>query len=150
MLGYLEGSAGHRRRSRDGWVFLRNIVRCDAEGFYYVLDRSKEMIVQRFRSRPRKSRRSCSNIPPCAIRVSPSPTPLPEKSLAFVVLAGGVHASDTLDNNLRDFVATGSLITRKPREIHFVEVRPTTPSGKILRRNCGDFRVIGGATVSKC
>jgi acyl-coenzyme A synthetase/AMP-(fatty) acid ligase len=29
---------------RDGWYFSGDIVRCDADGFYYVLDRSKEMI----------------------------------------------------------------------------------------------------------
>jgi acyl-coenzyme A synthetase/AMP-(fatty) acid ligase len=42
--------------------------------------------------------------------------------------------SDTLDKELRDFVADRLAHHKQPREIHFVEVVPRTPSGKILRR----------------
>jgi acyl-coenzyme A synthetase/AMP-(fatty) acid ligase len=39
-----------------------------------------------------------------------------------------------LDKELRDFVADRLAHHKQPREIHFVDAVPRTPSGKILRR----------------
>src|SRR5258708_14890384 len=44
MLGYWKEPQASAAALRDGWYFSGDIVRCDADGFYYVLDRSKEMI----------------------------------------------------------------------------------------------------------
>jgi long-chain acyl-CoA synthetase len=44
MLGYWKEPQATAAVLRDGWYFSGDIVRCDADGFYYVLDRSKEMI----------------------------------------------------------------------------------------------------------
>ena len=44
MLGYWKEPQATAAVLRDGWYFSGDIVRRDAEGFYYVLDRSKEMI----------------------------------------------------------------------------------------------------------
>src|SRR5450756_2963889 len=44
MLGYWKEPQATAAVLRDGWYFSGDIVRADADGFYYVLDRSKEMI----------------------------------------------------------------------------------------------------------
>jgi acyl-coenzyme A synthetase/AMP-(fatty) acid ligase len=53
---------------------------------------------------------------------------------AFVVLRAGFVPSDVLDKQLCGFVADRLAHHKQPREIHFVEAVPRTPSGKILRR----------------
>jgi acetyl-CoA synthetase len=54
---------------------------------------------------------------------------------AFVVLREGFTPSDALATQLRDFVADRLAHHKQPREVHFVESMPRTPSGKILRRD---------------
>jgi len=44
MLGYWKEPQASAAVLRDGWYFSGDIVRRDDDGFYYVLDRSKEMI----------------------------------------------------------------------------------------------------------
>ncbi len=44
MLGYWKEPQATAAALRDGWYFSGDVVRADADGFYYVLDRSKEMI----------------------------------------------------------------------------------------------------------
>src|SRR5260370_22595359 len=47
MLGYWKSPAATAAAIRDGWYWSGDIVTCDERGFYYVLDRSKEMIKYR-------------------------------------------------------------------------------------------------------
>src|SRR5450756_2557878 len=44
MLGYWKEPQATAAVLRDGWYFSGDIVRADADCFYYVLDRIKEMI----------------------------------------------------------------------------------------------------------
>jgi acyl-CoA synthetase (AMP-forming)/AMP-acid ligase II len=56
MMGYWKEPQATTAVLRDGWYFSGDIVRTDADGFYYVDSPSL----------PLKSRRSCSSIPPSA------------------------------------------------------------------------------------
>jgi len=53
---------------------------------------------------------------------------------AFVSLREGVEPSDTLIEEIRDFVKKGLSAHAAPREIEFKEKLPKTRSGKIMRR----------------
>ncbi len=44
MLGYWKDPQATAAALRDGWYFSGDVVRRDDDGYYYVLDRSKEMI----------------------------------------------------------------------------------------------------------
>ncbi|MFY9661295.1 MAG: AMP-binding protein [Terriglobales bacterium] len=137
MLGYWKDPQATAAVLRDGWYFSGDIVRCDAEGFYYVLDRSKEMIKYKgFPVAPAEVEALLLEHPAvrdCGVVAKPDAV-AGEIPCAFVVLREGFTPSDTLDKQLRDFVADRLAHHKKPREIHFVEVVPRTPSGKILRR----------------
>jgi acyl-coenzyme A synthetase/AMP-(fatty) acid ligase len=50
------------------------------------------------------------------------------------VLRTGFVTSDALRKELCAFVADRLAHHKQPREVHFVEAVPRTPSGKILRR----------------
>jgi long-chain acyl-CoA synthetase len=137
MLGYWRDPQATAAVLRDGWYFSGDIVRCDADGFYYVLDRSKEMIKYKgFPVAPAEVESLLLEHPAvrdCGVVAKPD-LDAGEIPCAFVVLRESFTACDALAKELRDFVADRLSRHKQPREIHFVEVVPRTPSGKILRR----------------
>ncbi len=137
MLGYWKDPQATAAVLRDGWYFSGDIVRSDADGFYYVLDRSKEMIKYKgFPVAPAEVESVLLEHPAvrdCGVVAKPD-FAAGEIPCAFVVLREGFAPSDALDKELRDFVADRLAHHKQPREVHFVEVVPRTPSGKILRR----------------
>ncbi|MGB8012755.1 MAG: AMP-binding protein [Terriglobales bacterium] len=137
MLGYWKEPQATAAVLRDGWYFSGDIVRADADGFYYVLDRSKEMIKYKgFPVAPAEVEALLLEHPSvrdCGVVAKPDQA-AGEIPCAFIVLREGFIPSDALDKELRDFVADRLAHHKQPREIHFVGVVPRTPSGKILRR----------------
>jgi long-chain acyl-CoA synthetase len=137
MLGYWKNPQATAAVLRDGWYFSGDIVRCDADGFYYVLDRSKEMIKYKgFPVAPAEVEAVLLEHPAvrdCGVVAKPD-FAAGEIPCAFVVLREGLLPSDALDQELRGFVADRLAHHKQPREIHFVAAVPRTPSGKILRR----------------
>jgi acyl-coenzyme A synthetase/AMP-(fatty) acid ligase len=137
MLGYWKEPEATAAALRDGWYFSGDIVRCDADGFYYVLDRSKEMIKYKgFPVAPAEVESVLlehAAVRDCGVVAKPD-LAAGEIPCAFVVLREGFTPSDELDKQLRDFVADRLAHHKQPREIHFVEALPRTASGKILRR----------------
>jgi acyl-CoA synthetase (AMP-forming)/AMP-acid ligase II len=137
MLGYWKEPEATAAVLRDGWYFSGDIVRCDADGFYYVLDRSKEMIKYKgFPVAPAEVESLLLEHPAvrdCGVVAKPD-LDAGEIPCAFVVLREGFVPSDILDKELRDFVADRLSRHKQPREVHFVDIVPRTPSGKILRR----------------
>ena len=137
MLGYWKEPQATAAVLRDGWFFSGDIVRCDADGFYYVLDRSKEMIKYKgFPVAPAEVEAVLLEHPAvrdCGVVAKPDPS-AGEIPCAFAVLREGFIPSDSLEKELRDFVADRLAHHKQPREIRFVDTVPRTPSGKILRR----------------
>jgi long-chain acyl-CoA synthetase len=137
MMGYWKEAQATAAALRDGWYFSGDIVRVDGEGFFYVLDRSKEMIKYKgFPVAPAEVESVLLEHPAvrdCGVVAKPDPA-AGEIPCAFIVLRPGFVASDALDQELRAFVADRLARHKQPREIRFVEAVPRTPSGKILRR----------------
>ena len=137
MLGYWKEPQATAAVLRDGWYFSGDIVRCDADGFYYVVDRSKEMIKYKgFPVAPAEIESVLLEHPAvrdCGVVAKPD-LACGEIPCAFVVLREGFAASDAVGKQLCDFVADRLAHHKQPREVRFVEAVPRTPSGKILRR----------------
>ena len=137
MLGYWKDPQATAVVLRDGWYFSGDIVRTDADGFYYVLDRRKEMIKYKgFPVAPAEVEAVLLEHPAvrdCGVIGKPDMA-AGEIPCAFVVLREGFTSSAALDSELRGFVAARLAHHKQPREICFVESLPRTPSGKILRR----------------
>jgi acyl-coenzyme A synthetase/AMP-(fatty) acid ligase len=137
MLGYWKDPQATAAALRDGWYFSGDVVRRDEQGYYYVLDRSKEMIKYKgFPVAPAEVEAVLLEHPAvrdCGVVAKPDAA-AGEIPCAFIVLREGYGSSEALDQELRNFVAERLARHKQPREIHFVEAVPRTPSGKILRR----------------
>jgi long-chain acyl-CoA synthetase len=137
MTGYWKNPQATADVMRDGWYYSGDIVRADADNFYYVLDRSKEMIKYKgFPVAPAEVESVLlehAAVRDCGVVAKPDAV-AGEIPCAFVVMREGYAASDALDQELRAFVADRLAHHKQPREIRFVDAIPRTPSGKILRR----------------
>ncbi len=141
MMGYWKEPEATAAVMRDGWYYSGDIVRADADNFYYVLDRRKEMIKYKgFPVAPAEVESVLLEHPAvrdCGVVAKPD-ADAGEIPCAFVVVRDGYTASDALDKELRNFVADRLAHHKQPREIRFVDAVPRTPSGKILRRELRD------------
>jgi long-chain acyl-CoA synthetase len=138
MLGYWKSPEATEAVLRDGWYWSGDIVRVDEQGLYYVVDRRKEMMKYKgFSIAPAEVEgvllehaavRDCGVVS----RVDEAGDEIP---CAVVVLRDGFLETEATCSSLRDFVAERLTHYKMPREVHFVQSIPRTPSGKILRRD---------------
>jgi long-chain acyl-CoA synthetase len=137
MMGYWKDPQATAAVLRDGWFWSGDIVTRDADDFYCVVDRRKEMIKYKgFPVAPAEVEALLLEHPAvrdCGVvgRADPAAGEIP---VAFIVLRDGAVASKKLEDDLCGFVAERLTSYKQPRQIHFVDALPRTPSGKILRR----------------
>ena len=141
MMGYWNEPEATAAVLRDGWYYSGDVVRADADNFYYVLDRRKEMIKYKgFPVAPAEVEAVLLEHPAvrdCGVVGKPD-AEAGEIPCAFVVVREGYTTGDALDQELRTFVADRLAHHKQPREVRFVDSVPRTPSGKILRRQLRD------------
>ncbi len=112
------------------------MARRDADGFIYIVDRSKDMIISGgFNVFPREVEDVLTQHPAVA---SAAVIGVPDeqdlvKPKAFVVLKPGVAAHDGLADLLKAHVKSKLAPYKYPRWIEFVESLPRGPGGKLLR-----------------
>src|SRR5580692_8936511 len=137
MMGYWKDPQATTAVLRDGWFWSGDIVTRDANDFFYVVDRRKEMIKYKgFPVAPAEVEALLLEHPAvrdCGV-VGRADQAAGEIPVAFVVLREGSVASRKLEAELCEFVADRLTTYKQPRQIHFVDALPRTPSGKILRR----------------
>jgi acyl-CoA synthetase (AMP-forming)/AMP-acid ligase II len=137
MLGYWKEPQATAAVLRDGWYWSGDIVSRDANDFFYVLDRRKEMIKYKgFPVAPAEVEAVLMEHPAvrdCGVVARPN-LEAGEIPCAFIVLREGHNSDQAMKLSLCGFVADRLTHYKQPREIHFVDTVPRTPSGKILRR----------------
>jgi acyl-CoA synthetase (AMP-forming)/AMP-acid ligase II len=137
MIGYWREPQATAAVLRDGWFWSGDIVTRDREGFFRVVDRSKEMIKYKgFPVAPAEVEAVVLEHPAvreCGVIGRPDAA-AGEIPVAFVSLREGFVAGKKLEEELCAFVADRLTHYKQPREVRFVDAVPKTASGKILRR----------------
>ena len=137
MLGYWKDPAATDAVMRNGCFHSGDIVRRDERGFFYVVDRKKEMIKYNgFPVAPAEVEAVLLEHPSvrdCGV-VGRTDASAGEIPCAFVVLREGGPGSEKLGKELASFVAERLTGYKQPRDVVFVASIPRNPSGKILRR----------------
>ncbi|HLM58207.1 MAG TPA: 4-coumarate--CoA ligase family protein [Pyrinomonadaceae bacterium] len=135
MRGYLNNPEATRSTiDEDGWLHTGDIGYADEAGYFYVVDRAKELIKYKgFQVAPAELEALLLKHPSVAdAAVIPSPDDeAGEVPKAFVVVREGAQAAP---EELLSFVAASVAPHKKLRRIEFIDQIPKSPSGKILRR----------------
>lgn len=137
MKGYWKAEDATRSVLRDGWYWSGDVAQQDEDGFFYIVDRRKEMIkYSGFAVAPAEVEAVLLEHPEvrdCGVIGRPDEA-CGEIPVGFVILRDPQKQSEQLANELKEFVAERITRYKQPREIIFTEAIPRTASGKILRR----------------
>jgi 2-aminobenzoate-CoA ligase len=127
-------------RQRDyvvqGWNVTGDTYRRDADGYFWYLARSDDMIVSSGYNIGAPEVENAILAHPAAAECAVIGVPCPErgqKVKAFIVLASFAEPSDELVQKLKDFVKETIAPYKYPREIEFVDALPKTATGKLRR-----------------
>lgn len=135
MKGYLNREdATTEAIDKDGYLLTGDLAYRDEDGYIYVVDRLKDMIITGgFNIYPAELEGVLCEHPAVAMAavVGVADPVKGELAKAFVVLAQGRTASE---QELLDFCRTRLAAYKVPRLLAFVDDLPKTGSGKILRR----------------
>ncbi len=135
MQGYLgREDATAEAIDEHGWLRTGDLARVDEDGFIFVVDRLKDMIITAgFNIYPAELERVISEHPAVAM-VAVGAVPDASKgelAAAFMVLRVGASTDAAeIERHCRERLAAYKV----PRAFHFVDELPKTSSGKILRR----------------
>jgi long-chain acyl-CoA synthetase len=134
MKGYWGKPEATAEAIPDGWFRTGDLGRVDQDGYYFIVDRKKEMIIRGgYNVYPREIEEVLHEHPAVAeVAVIGIPHPeLGEEVGAAVALKPGASAApDELQQFARDRVAA----YKYPRRVWLVPGLPKGPTGKILRR----------------
>ena len=122
---------------RDGWVSAGDLARRDDEGFYYIVDRKKDMIISGgLNIYPREVEEALAAYPAVldVAVVGLEDAYWGERVVAFVV-APEVHG-DT--DALARFCADRLADYKRPRDFKWVDRLPRNSNGKLLKRELRD------------
>jgi long-chain acyl-CoA synthetase len=135
MLGYYGNEkATADAIEPDGWLHSGDLCKMDADGYFYIVDRKKDMILTAgYNIYPAEIERVIVGHPAVAmVGVGPKPDlHKGEIAKAYIVLRAGASADAAeIIEHCRKHLAAYKV----PREVMFVPALPTTSSGKIMRR----------------
>ncbi len=134
MGGYWRAPEESAEALREGWLHTGDIGHLDSDGYLYVVDRKKDLILRGgFNVFPRDVEDVLLSHPQVAMAgVVGRPDPrLGEEVVAFVSLRAG--ATDGADELIR-YARSHLSATKAPREIRIVDGIPLTSVGKLDRK----------------
>lgn len=137
FTGYLGEAEGGGECFRDGWYFTGDLVKRDADGYFWFVGRADDMIkCGALRIGPFEVESLLMDHPAIAeVGVVGKPDMLlREVPVAFASLNPGFEPGEALRGELLSFARQELGVSMAPREIHFVADLPKTSTGKILRR----------------
>jgi len=134
MLGYWNMPEETARTLRQGWLYTGDIARMDKDGYFYIVDRKKDMIISGgFNIYPREVEDVLYEHPAVKECVAAGiPDELRGESVkVYIVLKEGATASaDEIIEFCRERLAKYKV----PRQVEFRQDLPKTMVGKVLRR----------------
>jgi long-chain acyl-CoA synthetase len=134
MLGYWRDEEATRNAIKDGWFHTGDVGRVDEEGYLYIVDRLKDLIIRGgFNVYPRDVEDCLLEHPAVAqVGVVGKPDEVRgEEIVAFVQLVEGAEATA---DELIAFSKERLGRYKYPREVRFVDAIPLTPILKIDRK----------------
>ena len=134
MKGYWGRPEATAEAIPDGWFRTGDLGRVDADGYYFIVDRKKEMIIRGgYNVYPREIEEVLYEHPAVAEAavIGMPHAELGEEVGAAVALKAGASATP---EELQQFAKDRVAAYKYPRKVWLVDTLPKGPTGKILRR----------------
>ncbi len=138
MVGYWQRPDLTAQTLRDGWMHTGDVAVWDEDGYVFIVDRAKDMIISGGENIYSTQVEAAIHQHPAVLESAVFGIPdteWGESVKAVVVLKPGMNATEA------DIIATASqhlASYQKPRSVDFVDSLPKAPTGKILKRELRD------------
>jgi long-chain acyl-CoA synthetase len=135
MKGYWNRPEDTAKAIPDGWFRTGDLARQDEDGYFFIVDRKKEMIIRGgYNVYPREIEEALYEHPAVAEAacIGIKHPDLGEEVAAAVALKPGASAEP---GELQAFVKERVAAYKYPRHVWLVDALPKGPTGKILRRS---------------
>ncbi len=133
MLGYWNKPEETSKTMRDGWLLTGDIGYRDPDGYFFITDRKKDMLlVNGINVYPREIEEVLYRLPAikeAAVIGRPDPR-RGEQPVAFAVLNQGAQATE---REIIDFLRSQLADYKVPRHVHFLSALPRNATGKVLK-----------------
>jgi long-chain acyl-CoA synthetase len=149
MKGYWANPDATAAAIPDGWFRSGDLARVDEDGYFFIVDRKKELIIRGgYNVYPREIEEALYEHPGVAeVAVVGIPhDSLGEEVGAAVALKPG---ASTTPDELRAFARDRVAAYKYPRQVWLVDQLPKGPTGKILRREVRPPAADGSATQER-
>lgn len=134
MTGYWRNPEATKDTIVDGWIKSGDVGRKDAQGFVFVMERKKDLIISGGENIYPREIEDALHAHPAVAEVAVIGTPDPlwgESVTAFVVVRNGEYTdADALVEHCRARIAS----YKKPKHIIFIDALPRMASGKIDKK----------------
>ena len=134
MGGYLNNAQATEEAFAGGWLHTGDLGYQDEDGFFFIVDRKKEMIIRGgYNVYPREVENvlyAHPDVDEVAVIGVPDER-LGEEVKAFVSLKAGTAITES---ELIDYVKERVAAYKYPRTVEIIEALPKSPTGKILKK----------------
>jgi long-chain acyl-CoA synthetase len=135
MKGYWQRPEATAEAIRDGWFHSGDLARADEDGYFYIVDRKKDLIIRGgYNVYPREIEEVLyehAAVAEVAVIGLPHPSLGEEVGAAVALKPGAVVTA----GELRDYVKNQVAAYKYPRHVWIVDALPKGPTGKIQKRD---------------
>jgi len=146
LMGYWRNPEASAAAFTDGWFHTGDVGRWDEDGYLYIVDRKKDMILTGGENVYPREVEEVLYEHPAVVEAAVIGAPDPkwgEKVVAAVCVREGYEVTAAaLIEHCRERIAS----YKKPRHVVFIDVLPRNASGKVLKRELRD-RIAQGELV---
>ncbi len=131
MTGYYKMPEESQATLRDGWLYTGDLARRDEDGYFYIVDRKKDMIiVGGYNVYPREVEEVLYQHPNI---IEAAVIGIPDEEMGEAVKAFVVVRETMTEEEARTFCGTSLAKYKCPTQIEFIDRLPRNTTGKILR-----------------
>ncbi|AZV47055.1 long-chain fatty acid--CoA ligase [Nautilia sp. PV-1] len=134
MQGYYKREDATEETIINGWLLTGDIGKLDEDGYLYILDRKKDLIISKgVNIYPREIEEIClkfNGVKECAV-VGMKDEQSGEIPVAFIELE---EDAEIKESELKKFLKSQLANYKVPKHIYFVEELPKNATGKVLKR----------------
>jgi long-chain acyl-CoA synthetase len=135
MKGYWRRPEATAEAIRDGWFHTGDLARVDSDGYFYIVDRKKDLIIRGgYNIYPREIEEVLHEHPAiaeAAVIGLPHPALGEEVGAAVALKPGAVATAE----EVRDYVKGQVAAYKYPRHVWIMDALPKGPTGKIVKRD---------------
>lgn len=134
MMGYWKNPKATKETIRKGWLFTGDVGKMDKDGYFYIVDRKKDLIISGgYNVYPAEVEEVLYSHPAVkeAVVIGVPDERLGEVAKAFIVLKEGQKVTE---EDIRQFCKQKLIAYKVPKHVEFRKELPKSPIGKILRK----------------